>query len=396
MTFLLGAARIGGLAAVIFVAAAGGAESPAADDSVFRVAGISVDATAENANAARELAIAEGHALAFQRLIGRIVQATDSANVPRLGHAELAPMVRSFEVANEKTSRVRYLARLTFQFDRKSVRRFLRAIGIPFAETRGPQTLVLPVFRSAGAYLLWDEPNPWREAWSNLPETGELVPVVIPPGDLRDVQDISAAQAASGNPTRLQAIAARYNAAEVVVAIAALSRGIDRRPVVEVSLSRYGRAAADQTIIESHQATATEMLDRLIQSAARRTAHGLQDAWKARHLLRFDQESYLEAVVPIAGLAQWVRISRSLTEIPSIEQSQILSLSRSQARIRLRYYGDRHRLASALVREGLRLSQEDEDWVLRLASREADRENAQALPESATVTIEDSEETGPE
>lgn len=404
MTFVSGAIRMAGFVVAISVVAGLARGIAVADESVFRVADVSVDATANNATAAREFALGEGHSLAFQRLIERIVRAVDTASVPRLGHAEVAPMVRSFEVDNEKTSSVRYLARLTFQFDREAVRRFLRAIAVPFAETRGVQTLVLPVFRSAGTYLLRDEPNPWREAWTNLPETGELVPLMTPLGDLQDVQDISAAQAAGGNPMRLQAIAERYRAAEVVVAVAALRRGANRRPVIQVALSRYGADADEQTLIQSYQATASETVDQLIQTAAYRTARSIQDAWKARHLLRFDQENQLEAVVPIAGLAQWVRITRALAEIPSIEQSQILSLSRSQARIRLRYYGDPHQLAGALVRKDLRLSQEDDAWVLRLARRPLVRQGgarqggvrqggarqggAQAAPEAAEQALE--------
>jgi len=358
-----------GFMAAIALAILLGPGQATADDTVFRVADVSVDATANNANAARALALAEGHSLAFRRLIARIVQTGDDANVPRLSDAEVAPMVRSFEVDNEKTSSVRYLARLTFQFDRGPVRRFLRAIGTPFAETRGRQTLILPVLRTAGAYLLWDEPNLWREAWANLPETGALVPLITPLGDLQDVQDISAAQAAGGNSNRLEAIAKRYDAPELVVAIAALSRGDNGRSVVQVALNHYGEGADDQTIIQNYQSSATETVVQLIQSAAFRTAERIQDAWKARHMLRFDEENQLEAVVPLAGLAQWAQISRALREIPSIEQSQVLSLSRREARIRLRYYGDHTRLASALVRKDLRLSQEDESWVLRLAGQ---------------------------
>ena len=137
MTFFRAAARAGGLAAALF-AAAGVAGPAAADDSVFRIAGVAVDATAETVNAAREIAIARGHALAFRRLVARIVRTADAQRVPGLSHAEVAPMVRSFEVADEKTSTVRYLARLSFQFDRGSVRRFLRANGTPVRRNQRP------------------------------------------------------------------------------------------------------------------------------------------------------------------------------------------------------------------------------------------------------------------
>ena len=197
----------------------------ARDASVFLVRDVAVDASAENATHARDIALAEGHAVAFRRLIERIVPEAAVGTVPPLEAGGIAPLVQSFEVDGEKTSRVRYLARLTFQFDRAAVRRFLHSRGVRFAVTRAKPRLVLPVLRMAGVYLLWDRPNPWREAWAGLSEADGLVPLAIPSGDLRDLRDISARQAVSGDSARLRAIAERYGAGSVAVMVATPGRG---------------------------------------------------------------------------------------------------------------------------------------------------------------------------
>ena len=70
-----------GIAAVILLSAVAGNGPAAAQQSVYQVSGISIDATAETASQARETAIGDAHVKAMQALYGRMVMAPD---VPRL------------------------------------------------------------------------------------------------------------------------------------------------------------------------------------------------------------------------------------------------------------------------------------------------------------------------
>ena len=90
------------------------------------------------------------------------------------------------------------------------------------AETVSKLVMVLPVFQSAGALILWDDPNPWRDAWASRPKKQGLVPTLLPLGDLADMASIGAEQAMDGDRQRLNAIAGRYGASDTLVVFGVL------------------------------------------------------------------------------------------------------------------------------------------------------------------------------
>ena len=336
----------------------------ARDASVFLIRDVAVDASAENATHARDIALADGHAVAFRRLMERIVPMTAVGNVPQLDSGDIAPLVQSFEVDGEKTSRVRYLARLTFQFDRAAVRRFLHARGVRFAVTRAKPRLVLPVLRMAGTYLLWDRPNPWREAWAELSGLDGLVPLAIPSGDLKDLRDISARQAVLGDPERLGAIAKRYDAGSVAVMVATLGRKGGSPPAINVSTATHGADDGGRPVVETFPVDPADTIDGQFRSVASRVARRMQEAWKSSNLLFFDRGGQIEATVPVSGLEEWVAVSRALSDTPSTHETRVISASRDAVRIRVRYFGDADGFRAALRRNELDLRRDEAGWIL--------------------------------
>ncbi len=337
-----------------------------ADDAAYRVGGVAVEAAAGTAVEARERALADAHGRAFARLAARLVPAGAATEVPRLDPSGISSLVASIEIEKENAFANRYRARLSFQFERAAVRRLMRSRELPFADAVGVPTLVLPVLRRAGAYLLWDRPNPWRDAWTELAGGDGLVPLIVPQGGLSDIQAISAAQAAIGDPARLAAITARYRAGAVIVAIAALTYGADGSPRLRTRRSRHPPGEA-RDAAAGRSFAADGDIAALMGAAAARMAADIQEAWKRRHLLRFDGARRLLAAAPLAGLAHWVEIRRRLARIPAIGETRLLSLSRARAVLALSHYGAQDRLSEALARQRMTLLREDGGWVIRFA-----------------------------
>ena len=360
--------------AIMLVALAAPRPAVAADPAsggqvdIFSVLDVSVDATAENAAAARVLARAQGHVTAYQRLINRLVPRNRQPDVPKLFAEAVASLVSNFEVDEEKTSTIRYLGKLKFRFKRRAVTEFLRNAGIPFAVTRSKPLLVLPVYRSAGVYLLWDKPNPWRAAWAALPAADGLAPMKHPVGNLSDINDISAEQAVTGNVDRLAAIARRYGAAGVVLALAVPSR--DRatgRPVIEVTVTRFAVVGQDRATVRGFVAKPGRNMVELIKFAASATSSQIEEDWKSDNLLRFGQEAELLAFAPLDGLPDWVALARRLADVAFIRESALVALTRKQAVVRLGYLGDEEQLMLALAQKDVRLTRGPEYWKLRMS-----------------------------
>ena len=98
------------------------------DQSAEFSATVKVDATAENAAAARELARIDGQRRALALVIEQLSGSPEGAKLPKLDDKAITDMVESFEVANERMSAVHYLADYTFHFRPAKVRRLVRVV----------------------------------------------------------------------------------------------------------------------------------------------------------------------------------------------------------------------------------------------------------------------------
>ena len=147
---------------------------------VFSARDVAVDVTAGSATNARKAALANGQRKAFRTLLERLTLRTNHGDLPFLSDARIAELVSGIEVSDEKTSPVRYLAKITYRFKPDAIRELLSQEGLPFAETRSKPVLVIPVYQLAGTQLLWDDPNPWREAWAGYQHQESLVPFIVP------------------------------------------------------------------------------------------------------------------------------------------------------------------------------------------------------------------------
>ena len=356
------------VAAAVLVAgvAAASPARGAADTEVFAVRDVRVDVTAKTAAAARKIALEQGHRQAFDRLLSRLVPNRERDRVPQLAAAAIAELIRDFGIDEEKTSPVRYLASLRVRFKRAAVRRLLRQADVPFAETASKPVLIVPVFRRAGALLLWDRANGWRQAWAALPPSDGLVPMILPRGNLADINDIGPEQALRGEEARFQAIARRYGAADILLAVARL--GTDaaaNTAVLHVNVSRFGAVGQGRTIVRSFSAQPGQTVRALLDASAGAVRTEVEEAWKQDNLLRFGDERRLTAVTPLNRLRDWINVRRRLAEIAFVQSSDLLSLSRSQATVRLSFIGDEEQLVIALAQLDLSLTRGAVTWLLQ-------------------------------
>ncbi len=323
---------------------------------VFTINDIDVDVTADAAAAAREAAHAEGHALAMQRMLARLLPREELARVRVFELPEIVEYVRDFEVEDERTSDVRYLARLTFRFKPDAVRILLRGEGLLFAETQSKPVLVLAVYGPAGEAVLWEDGNPWVRAWA-LRQRGEgLVPLQVPLGDLGDVASVDADQALSGDRVRLAALAKRYGTEDILVTQAVLRGDAETGlATLQVGSSRIGTQQL-QTMLASYAQEPGETLAGLLTRAANEVDADMQEAWKQRNLLRPGSQRRIVVSVPIAGLADWLEVKRRLSGVAAVQKSEITLISRKRTEVDLTFVGDEQQLILALAQRDLSLT----------------------------------------
>ncbi len=340
----------------------------AAGSDIYEVRGVNVDVNAETAAKAREKAVVEGERDAFMRLLRRITLATDRDRLPNLDKGEIRSYVRDFAVSNEKTSAGRYLASLSIRFNRESVRNLLNDFNLPFAETKSSPVLVLPVFQTGGTAALWDDPNPWRDAWAELGARGGLVPLIQPLGDLGDVGAINPVQAVQGDRPRLTLIAKRYKTPDVVVAYGLQRMDPDtQRQSLEVYVTRYGQDDDPETETYPLNQLKGESGVALLTRAVGNISDAIEDEWKRRNILDTGNPNVAAVAIPVTGLKDWISVQARLKDVPLIRHSEMVLLSLDEIRVNIHYIGNTTQLANALAQAELTLVNEDGEWVLYLS-----------------------------
>ena len=370
------------------------APAPAQESDEAYSTTVKVDATAESAAAAREVARIDGQRRALAAVIERLSGASEPAAPPKLDDKTITDMVASFEVANEHMSAVRYVADYTFHFRPSKVRRLVRVAETPPAESTSKSPgdkssgekssadsggkspaeggnraiVVLPVYRDGSNVVLWDDPNAWRVAWSQRPAGSGLGRLVLPLGDAGDLAAIDAEKAGSGKPEALTAIAQRNSGSEAVVALATAQRQGDKLAGLDVTVKRYRYGHLVDTQSSSFEADPAESEADLLKRAAEATAAEIETGAKLNADAHSNQPASLAVTVPITTLGEWVQVRNRLASVSSIRKIDLLSLSRQEARIEVRYVGSQDQLKSSLAEVNLDLAGGDPIWRIQSSS----------------------------
>ena len=337
--------------------------------NLYTMEGVAVDKRAADELEAKKHGIEQAQQDALQQLIEKITLRDDYDRLPYIDIKAVRRAIRDYAVTEEKFGGGRYVAKLTGRFKRDAVREMLRQREVPLAETVSQPIVVLPVYRTAGSLLLWDDPNPWYEAWAKRSAPIGLLPMTVPLADYSDVAVISADQALNGSEEHLSAIASKYDAIGTLVTVAELV--VDPRtgvPTVEVSMSRFGRADAGRTFVRSFSASPDDGIKTLLQAAVEALIIRAEEDWKRDNLQRATGQQRMSILVPLESLSNWLTISNRMTQVSPIIDMKLIRMSVKEAVVDLNYLGgpDQLRLSMAQSDLDLQFKREQGGYVLRL------------------------------
>jgi hypothetical protein len=374
-----GGRRFAGSALLVLLAVSVMSGPGRAQDTDPFTATVAVDATANTAAQAREMARTDGQRRALAAVAERLSGGSTRAKLPKLDDKAITDLVASFEVANERMSAVRYAGDYTFHFRAEEIRRILGnpglgnpGLGNPGPGNPGPvvsdesgkPVVLIPVYQSAGQARLWEDANPWRQAWEQQPAGSGATRLLVPLGDAGDIAVLDADKARAGDGEALAKIIRRNGGDEALVALAVMRGPPDRPAGVDVTVKRY---RADR-LLDSHAEPLTanpgERESDLLRRAAAAILSDIASGWKNEASARNDQEGSLTAILPISDLDDWVRAREGLAKVPVIRKVALMALSRQEATIEIGYGGSIDQLKAGLAEISLDLVRGDPLWRL--------------------------------
>jgi hypothetical protein len=364
-----------GLAILVILLSA--VSSSAFAETFMTVGDVAVDVTAKSAAAARDQAIAQAQAKAFDRLVGRLVpNSADQARI-RPSQQDIEAMVQDFEIENERVSPVRYIGVYSVRFRAGMVEKYLADAGVT-GVGQLQQVLILPVYRGANGAVLWGQGNPWRIAWERGGFGDGPVSLILPNGDAFDLGTLTAGTAESGGVAALGAMIQRYHVAGIVVATAeprdAARGAASGLTITATTYDASGLKGAQTLTVTPGQG---EQPDGVLLRGVSATAAALEDGWKSgstglsgyvaqQSAAADDGErpsspssagTLYPLTVNLSGLEGWVAMRDRLTAIIGVEHVSLDALTRDGAALTVDFDGDTLAFQAALAGTGYVLAQ---------------------------------------
>ncbi|MDA5194372.1 DUF2066 domain-containing protein [Govanella unica] len=331
---------------------------------VYTVEAVPVDVTAKSAAEARPTAMATGQTKAFEILMRRMLRPEDAARASAsVTPAVIASFVQGVEIANERTSSVRYLAHMTVKFSPVKIRDFLKGRAYPYSDSMAPPLLVLPVLDRDGAKLLWEPDNTWLRAWGQADIRNRLIHVILPRGGAEDQALLSSYDATNAEAPAVKALAARYGVTEALPVQAIL------RPAqggYSVTVSAPALASGAPAYSGTFAAATDQDLPKTFEIAAAAVVAHLDSWWKGRTLMRLDEAGDVTAMVPLRQISDWPEVMRRLDRVTLVQSYILKTLKLGEAELQLHYAGALDQLKSVLATNGLVLREEGGKSLLML------------------------------
>ncbi|AHC73896.1 hypothetical protein P856_689 [Candidatus Endolissoclinum faulkneri L5] len=328
----------------------------ASAEEIYTVRDIPVEAFADNPSAAKAKAIANGRHIAFERMINRLVPLNSAKALEEQSDQTLDNLIIGFEVANENSTSMRYIANISFTFDPVLLRNFLVHNNLSFAETSSAPVLIIPVLDNDNGPVLWEESNVFRKAWAKALLDVGLVPIIIPRSSISDINDLSTDDAMGGNLEALTNFARTYGARDTIIVVAKPSNNS-----IDLFIRRIGLFGSSNTMKKNILVDDSEYnYDALVQYAIGM----IQESWKSENLIQGKLESQITAIVPIDSMRHWVAIRKVLDNIIVLLKYDVVQLSKKNALINLRIRGTVKQLGIALEQKNLRIISVDDKYII--------------------------------
>ena len=222
----LALALLGGSYALVAQIAGDRGIAPTAASADIEVKGIKVDVQGKSAEDARANGWREAQKQAWAKLGG-----------PQLSEGQLDGLVSAIVIERERLGPRRYIATLGVVFDRQRASGYL---GGAQQASRSAPLLLVPVMESGGAYIAFEQRNPWQRAWAEFNPGGSRIDYVRLNGAGGDSLLVNFGQTSRRSRAWWRSTLDQYGATDVLMAFARLDHQFPGGPVTGTFTARYG------------------------------------------------------------------------------------------------------------------------------------------------------------
>jgi len=298
-------------------------------EAALQTTELSVDVTAENAAVAREKAMNQATRQAVYNTAASFTGADGLQLLNQMRHDQLLNFIVETTVLEEKSSNIRYMARLQLVVDATLLKQYLQEKDIPVSAASMPDILVIPVFRPqpTDTALLWEDNNAWRAAWIAYGQKNGLGKIRLLPPDMASV--ISAAPTTGLDTAAIQAISTRFGKTAIYIADAAYNGN-----VLDVRLTN---ATTGKTENFSQNG---ELSDELFnQSIAEVVQNILRSQSQNQMMIISDQVDTIGVLATFGTLQQWLQTENTIRNLTPVQDVRVQAAGNGRVQFQIDFSG---------------------------------------------------------
>lgn len=342
---------------------------------------VEVSETGKDATDARIKAMTTAEQLAFAKILEDKAPKKKDELLKSYDEAAISQMVQGYEIVEESMTPNSYTATMKVKFSDTAINQLFGAAK-PKAKGHlkaNGAVLIVPVyFGKENQVLLWETGNRWREAVNKAALQAKAGRWIAPLGDPTDLLVADSNSVLSLDFGRLEPLAERYGAGEILMAIAKPAENI---LAVEMRHLSAKEEEKDSFVVEAPQNTVMAEADLLRQAAEKMllgsSASSPSDisSMEAPLALTDSQQKsappkpqlhQLNVLFYLKQARDWAEINHRLITIPGVEGVQPLSADWHHMNAVITYRGFPEELGKSLGAAGIDVRQDGDVLMMKI------------------------------
>ena len=278
----------------------------------------------------RKKALESSYEIAFRRYLNWITL-ENKVDIEKIV-ADLVPKdyVLGYSIESEKFKKEKYSALISINFEKEKIENLLISKNIKFYNKKGPKTLIIPLLNFDKRMVLWDDPNPWFEAWIRRPLDSNLTNFILPSGEVEDLITLNAEDANNLIYYKIKKLATRYEAVDALVLKIDL---VLENNEYNYYLKAYDGLSQEEISISELNYIQTKNINVGLYNLSNEFANFYDDMWVKKNLAKIEAQSNKLLELRYDKFGQWLKIKEYLTNNDKVISFSILNLSNKKATI---------------------------------------------------------------
>jgi hypothetical protein len=276
----------------------------------------------------REKALNSAYKIALLRYLNWITLEKKDEIAKILDSISVKDFVSGYSIESESFKKNKYSALISVNFEKKKVTELLDKKSIKYSLQEGPKTLILPIMNLNSKLILWDDPNPWFEAWLSRPLDPNLNQFILPSGEVDDLITLSAIDAKNLQYYKLKNISVKYGAKKILVLIVNI---LKKQNNYILDLKVFNGLEQKEVFLEQFNFLSSGDLNKDLIKLANEFSNYYDDLWVTKNIDKNSLKSDWLVEIRYNKFSQWIKVKNRLLNSDKVTNLAVSKLSNNRA-----------------------------------------------------------------